>query len=433
MKKKVLLSGISLLLTAVLFASCGKTEEASLTVTGSESVSEFTFADVQIADTTWQEQVYTSETAAGTTVKNPINSPASAKNTTTQKSQTTQSGLRMGAYYSGDAGSPYIVLNGDGTCYYYECYYEYAMAHNGKYTFDGKILKVTYDVNGETWTGTWELKNGNLVYAQHDTAVNEYGQSYSTTGAVTVYGTEFKYSTAMPDLIKDGFFGDKYDSDAEKVAQIVIDNESLWVDNIYSGNSNGVAFFDINGDGNLEFLVTSMGGSGGYSGTNYYSVDIKNKTMKEIPLEDESWMFEAGDVDWLVNNTINMYKNNGNGEYLMMGTNIFTDRYGTSYYYFTHQYKNGTIKQKALVSDGEKYIVPNDDRTSAWHKYSGETMSDISKEEFNSMLKEPYEGFRKVNVNYKVMEIDTGTDFWGYTGEIMKESLIESYNSFSLE
>ena len=60
-------------------------------------------------------------------------------------------------------------------------------------------------------------------------------------------------------------------------------------------------------------------------------------------------------------------------------------------------------------------------------------MTYISKEEFNSLLTEPYEGFKKVNVSFKVVEIYTDEDFWGYTGEIMKGNLVESYNSFSLK
>ena len=98
---------------------------------------------------------------------------------------------------------------------------------------------------------------------------------------------------------------------AEEIVQIYMDNMSVWEYVPVSSEAYRYLFLDLDFDGILELITTTMQGSAQASDNKFYRVDTETKTVSEIPFPDKNpnqqWDFEGGDYPQI-------YRNNETGE-----------------------------------------------------------------------------------------------------------------------
>ncbi len=203
---------------------------------------------------------------------------------------------------------------------------------------------------------------------------------------------------------------------AESVVDVFMENYFTWKDLAFSqAGDNGVAFLDIDFDGELELVVGSCGGSGIMTMLEFYKIVDGN--VVQLTTTAEAFPDVTGE------NKMKLYKNaDGKKEYY--GTDIY--REGAAYHseiYSSFAYRSETNSVELTDYYSVSTYTHNDQDSLSWYDY--QTDKDINETEYNK-LKANLEGsLTDLNLTYKFVDIQKLSD------SEVKTALIDSYKAFS--
>ncbi len=208
---------------------------------------------------------------------------------------------------------------------------------------------------------------------------------------------------------------------AESVVDIFMDNYSTWQENAtYSAAGCGVLFLDVDFDGELELVTTSMAGSGFNTSVEIYKIE----NGKVVSLDTETPQ-EFIDILWEKLGPIRLLSDeNGVKEYYapdhIRGGMFYEEDVYSSFAY--HPEENVVARTDYYGAITERALNNANDVTYSWMDY--QKNANITEDEYNQ-LKSNIENLTDLNVTYKIVDIRNLSD------SDIRQSLLDSYQAFS--
>lgn len=362
---------------------------------------------------------------------------------TTVSAGTVQSAALVGKYINNSAESmackpqyrPYLALYADGTCIYYENYYEDCMTFHGTYTVSADSVALTLRDGDPDHPVRFTRSGGQLLLSAD--------AKYGIFGGISRRGDAFirtdETLTVQP--------APQYASTAEHAAQILWNNTDKWLpseDEPYAKPY--YCFMELDWDGIPELVYCDIQGSGHYSYNRYFKIDVQNETVREIPhgsirragyaLPDDYFEVSA-DMD--LRRELKLYRSGSTGETVYWGEDYeraYQGAYSLSYG-FLHT-SAGSVYEDYLF-DSSVMTYQNGETENHYRK-NGQTYNEdveLSESEFESQIQSLLSDYTDLHVQYRFVDIlaDENWDvtFNGMNGEGVKKLLVESYNAFSYD
>lgn len=208
------------------------------------------------------------------------------------------------------------------------------------------------------------------------------------------------------------------DLTVENQFKIIAENLEYLKENVNPGEVNQFAVTDLDHNGRLELIVSSCGGTGIYTYSNFYEINETYDSLEECPTD-----FVEGDSQADMSNVVIVYQDEELGVYY----HVFFDltKNGAAEYYENKRaitLKDGQITQKYLAYKTTIYIDSNPNIT-----YADANNNMISEAEYDMIEDNVFSGMRKFMYNIEWRDFQ---ELDGLDQETEVRLLMESYDGF---
>lgn len=200
---------------------------------------------------------------------------------------------------------------------------------------------------------------------------------------------------------------------------------------------------DLNQDGNLELIVSTIEGSGDYSFTNYYVIEYKTVQLMQLQ-EDECSVALINDFleGEQVNDGTHRIVDNG-----ITYVPVYYNKNDNIFYYIHHDYsghtpyeardkvyslslENNSIREELLAYKETTCDEPYSSNVSInyWDSFQNE----ISEAEYNKISEKIYVNCDKMEMCWKWKRVETKEEVQNMNKEELKKLLMELYENFKI-
>lgn len=207
------------------------------------------------------------------------------------------------------------------------------------------------------------------------------------------------------------------------------------------------AVADLDQDGRLELIISTIQGSASYSYTDYYVIEDKKRKLMKLQGNEKKGDSPAVIYDFLVG------KNVSDGTYRIVDNGVtyvtvYYDEYKGIYHYIHHDYsghtpyetfdilislslENNIICEKILAYKKGERKEPSD--TNIIISYTDNEQNEISEAEYKKIPEDTYIGCRKMEMCWQWNRIEAKEEIQSMNKTELKKLLMESYKNFEIK